>query len=47
MLYKEEYHVKNIAINNINKAKNKQILENKKKFMRFKFVCRIDSTIEK
>ena len=47
MLYKEEYQVKNITNNNINKTKNKQILEYKKKFIRIKFDCRIDSTIEK
>ena len=47
MIYKEEYHVKNITINNINKTINNDILEYKRKFTRFKFNCRIDSTIEK
>ena len=47
MTYKEEYLVKNIKINNINKTINNYILEHKKKFVRFKFDCRIESTIEK
>ena len=47
MTYKEEYLVKNIKINTINKIINNYILEHKKKFIRFKLDCRIDSTIEK
>ena len=47
MAYKEEYLIKNININNINKTINNYILEHKKKFIRFKFDCRIDSLIEK
>ena len=47
MIYKEEYLVKNIKINNINKTINNYILEHKKKFLKFKFDCRIDSIIEK
>ena len=47
MAYKEEYLIKNININNMNKTKKDHILEYKKKFMRFKFDCRIDSVIEK
>ena len=47
MSYKEEYLVKNIKINNINKTINNYILEHKKKFIRFKFDCRIDSAIDK
>ena len=47
MIYKEEYLVKNIRVNNINKTINKKILEHKKKFIRFKLDCRIDSTIDK
>ena len=47
MTYKEEYLVKNIRINNINKTINNYILEHKKKFIRFKFDCRIDAIIEK
>ena len=47
MIYKEEYLVKNIKINTINKIINNYILEHKKKFIRFKIDCRIDSTIEK
>ena len=47
MTYKEEYLVKNIKINNINKTINNYILEHKKKFIRFKFDCRIDAFIEK
>ena len=46
MTYKEEYLVKNVKINNINKTINNHILEHKKKFLRFKFDCRIDSIIE-
>ena len=47
MTYKEEYFVKNIRINNINKTIKNHILEHKKKFIRFKFDCRIDGMIEK
>ena len=47
MAYKEECLIKNIEINNINKTINNQILEYKKKFIRFKIDCRIDSVIEK
>ena len=47
MTYKEEYLVKNFRINNINKTINNYNLEHKKKFIRFKFDCRIDSVIEK
>ena len=41
MIYKEEYLVKNI-----NKEVNNYILEHKKKYIRFKFDCRIESVIE-
>ena len=47
MSYKEEYLFKNIKINNTNKTINNYILEHKKKIIRFKFDCRIDSVIEK
>ena len=47
MSYKQEYFVENIKINNINKSKNNYILEHKKKFVRFRFECGIDSVIEK
>ena len=47
MSYKEEYFVKNIQINNINNTINNHILEHKRKFIRFKFDCRIESMIEK
>ena len=47
MIYKEEYLVKNIKLNNKNKTINNHILEHKKKFIRFKFDCRIDSVIDK
>ena len=47
MAYKEEYLIKNIKINNINKTRNKYIFDHKKKYIRFKFDCRIDSVIEK
>ena len=47
MLYKEEYLVENIKINNINKTINSYILEQKRKFIRFNNNCRINSTIEK
>ena len=46
MTYKEEYLVENITIINLNKTINNYILEHKKKFIRFKFDCRIDSVIE-
>ena len=47
MAYKEKYLIKNININNRNKTINNYNLEHKKKFIRFKFDCRIDSVIEK
>ena len=47
MSYKEEKFIKNIKINNINKTINKYIFDHKKKYIRFKFDCRIDSVIEK
>ena len=47
MTYKEEYLIKNIKLSSINKTINNYILEHKKKFIRFKFDCRIDSVIEK
>ena len=47
MSYKEEYLVKNIKNNKINKTINEYILEHKKKFIRFKFECRKDSVIDK
>ena len=47
MTYKEEYLVKNIRINNINKTINNHILEHKKKFIRFIFDCKIDGMIDK
>ena len=47
MLYKEEYLVKNIKINIINKTINNHNLEYNRKFIRFKFDCKIDSMIEK
>ena len=47
MSYKEEYLVKNIKIKNINKTMNNHISEYQRKFIRFKFDCRIDSMIEK
>ena len=46
MIYKEEYLVKNIKMININKTINNYILEHKKKNIRFRFECRIDSVIE-
>ena len=45
MTYKEEYIVKNIRINSINKTINNYILEHKKKFTTFKFDCKIDGMI--
>ena len=47
MTYEEEYLVKNIKINKINKTINNCIFEHKRNFIRFKFDCRIDSVIEK
>ena len=47
MTYKEEYLVKNIKINTINKIINNYFLKHKKKVIRSKIDCRIDSTIEK
>ena len=47
MTYKEEYLVEKIKINKINKTKNNYNLEHKKKFIRFRFECRIDSITEK
>ena len=47
MTYKEEYLVRNFKINIINKTINNYILKHKKKFIRFKIDCRIDSVIEK
>ena len=47
MTYKEEYLVKNIRNNNINKTINNYILEHKKKFIRFTFECKIDGMINK
>ena len=46
MTYKEEYIVKNISIKKINKRINTYVLEHKKKFIRFKFDCRIDGMID-
>ena len=46
MSYKHEYFVENININNINKTIKNYISQYKKKFIRFKFECRIDSTID-
>ena len=46
MSYKQEYFVGNININNINKTIKNYILEHKKKYIRFKFECRIDSVID-
>ena len=47
MTYKEEYFVKNIRIKNIKKTINNNILEHKKKFIRFKFDYKIDGMIDK
>ena len=47
MIDKEEYLVENISINNINKTINNYILEHKKKFIRFKFDCKIGGVIDK
>ena len=46
MSYKQEYFVENISIKNINKTIKNCISEHKKKFIRFKFECRIDSVID-
>ena len=46
MSYKHEYFVENININNINKTIKNYISQYKKKFIRFKLECRIDSTID-
>ena len=46
MSYKQEHFVENIHINNINKTIKNYISQNKKKFIRFKFDCRIDSIID-
>ena len=46
MSYKQEYFVDNNNIININKTIKNYILEHKKKFIRFKFECRIDSVID-
>ena len=46
MSYKHEYCVENININNINKTIKNFIPQYKKKFLRFKFECRIDSDID-
>ena len=47
MIYKEEYLVKNIKLNKINKTIKNHILEHKKNIIRFKFDRRIDSVIDK
>ena len=47
MSYKEEYLVKNIRDNIINKTINNYILEHKMKYIRLKFDCRLDSVIDK
>ena len=47
MTYKEEYLVKKIKINNINKTINNYTLEHKNNLKRIKFDCRIDSIIKK
>ena len=47
MSHKEEYLVKSFQINNLNKTINNYILEDKRKLIRFKFDCRIDSVIDK
>ena len=46
MSYKQEYFVENINIININKTTKIYILEHKKKYIRFKFECRIDSVTD-
>ena len=45
MSYKHKNIVENININNINKKIKNYISEYKKKFVRFKFECRIESVI--
>ena len=47
MTYKEENIVENSRINNINKTINNYISKHKKKFIRFKFDCKIDGMIDK
>ena len=46
MSYKHEYFVENISIININKTIKIYISQYKKKFIRFKFECRINSFID-
>ena len=46
MSYKQEYFVENINNNKINKTIKNYVSEYKKKFIRFKFECRIDSVTE-
>ena len=46
MSYTREYFVENINIININRTIKNYILNDKKKFIRFKFECRIDSVID-
>ena len=46
MSYKHEYFVENININDINKTIKNYISKYRKKFIRFKFECRIDSVID-
>ena len=47
MACKEEYLIKNININFINKTIKKYILDHKKNLQELNFDCRIDSVIEK
>ena len=47
MTYKEEYLVKNIRLNIINKTIKNHVLEHKKKYIRFIFNCKIDGMIDK
>ena len=47
MTHKEEYFVKKIRINIINKTINNYTLEHKKKFIRFKFDCKIGGMMDK
>ena len=47
MSLKQEDFVENININFINETMKTYISEYKKKFIRFRFECRIDSVIEK
>ena len=46
MSYKHKYFVENINNININKTIKIYTSQNKKKFIRFKFECRIDSVID-